>query len=110
MEKDEVLEKVSKKKVVMGEMETQKIGVINWVAMIAASVVAVGFCIALGILGISSAVFAILAIFSTWACVFYSLQYAIAKRPWPVLIGSVLTGLATAGLIACFVLSHIYGW
>ncbi len=110
MDKNEILEKASKRKVAMGEMEAQKIGIINWIAMIVASVFAGGFCIASGVLGVPSAVYAILAIFSAWACVFYTLQYAIAKRPWPVLIGAVLTGLATAGLIVCFVLSHVYGW
>lgn len=110
MEKKEILERASKKRAVIGEMENQKIGMINWISLIVAAVFAAAFCIASGALGTPSTIYAILCIISAWGCVLYTLQYIVAKRPWQVLIGSVLTGLATAGLIVCFVLSYVYGW
>ncbi len=110
MEKKEILEKASKKKALIGEMENQKIGKINWISMMVASIVAGGLCIAQGALGYPAGVYAILAIFSTWSCVFYTLQYFVAKRPWGVLIGAILTGLAAIGLIICFILANIYAW
>lgn len=110
MEKKEILEKASKKKAVVGEAEARKAGRGNWISMIFASVCATAFCIAEGALHHLSGMFAILCIFATWSCVFYTLQYFLAKRPWPVLIGAVLEGLAAVGLIVCYILCNVYGW
>ena len=109
MKREEILEK-AKKKAVVGEMEMAKTNKGNWIALIVACVLAVGFIIAEGALGHYPAQFAISAVCFTWASVFYTCQYFIAKRPWPVLIGSVLEGLAAVAMIVLYVISNVQGW
>ncbi len=110
MEKEEILEKASKKKAVMGEMESQKIGKANWISLVVAAVFVTGFCIAEGALGHPAAIYAILAIIAAWACSFYTLQYFVAKRSWQVLIGAAIEFVVAVGLIVVYVLSYVYGW
>ena len=103
MEKEEILEKAKKKNPV-GEMESSKINKSSWIAVIASSVVAVAMIIVEGVMGHISAIFAISCALYTWASVFYFCQFFVAKRPWPVLIGAVLHGLAACGMLTCYVL------
>ncbi len=94
MKREEILEKTQNKKAVVGEMEKQKISRSAVIATIVICVFAIAFIIAEGVLGHFSAVFAIASLCLLWPTVFYALQYFLAKRPWQVLIGSVLNGLA----------------
>lgn len=110
MDKEEVLEKAKSKKSYVGEMESKKTGAANWVALIVAGVLAVAFIITEGCLRHFTAQFAISAICFTWASVFYTCQFFMAKRPWPVLIGSVLEGLAATAMIVLFAISYIQAW
>ena len=45
MKKEEILEKVSKKKALVGEMEKEKINKSNWISVIIVGVLAVAFMI-----------------------------------------------------------------
>lgn len=111
MEKEEVLNKASKKKsAAVGEMEASRINKGNWIAVICAGVVAVAFMIVEGIMGHYSAIFAISAVCYLWASVLYICQFVLAKRPWPVLIGAILHGLAFCLMIALYVVSIVQVW
>ena len=104
MEKQEILEKVGKKKAVVGEMEKEKINKSMWIALISVAVVAVALIITCGATGHFAAVYAIAALCFLWPAIFYTLQYFLAKRPWQVLIGSVLEGLAFIYFFVRFIL------
>lgn len=105
MEKEEILEKVKSKKVVVGEMEKQKINKSNWISLISTCAVAIVFMIVEGALGHKTSLFAIGAICFVWASVFYFCQYFVAKRPKAVLIGAILEGFGAAIMITNFILS-----
>lgn len=104
MEKEEILEKASKRKVVVGEMEKSKIDKSNWIALIVAGVVSVALMIVEGALEHFSAIYAIGAICFIWASVFYFCQYFIAKRPYGVLIGGILTAIGAITMLTFYVL------
>lgn len=104
MERDEILEKAKKKKVVVGEMEKVKINKSNWIALIVAQVLAVILMIVEGCLGHFSAIYAIASVCFAWACVFYFCQFFIAKRPKGVLIGAVLYAIGLIIMITFYVL------
>ena len=70
MEKEEILSK-SKKKCVVGEMESQKINNGNWIAVIVTGVVALALMITEGALGNFQGLFAIGAVCYAWASIFY---------------------------------------
>lgn len=103
MEKEEVLEKAGKKKAQVGEMEKEKMGKGNFIALIVAGVIAVIFMIVEGVLGHYTSIYALAAVCYAWASVFYFLQYFLAKRPWPVLIGACLEGVAAIAMIVLFI-------
>lgn len=105
MENKEVLEKVQKKKVVVGEMEKAKINKACWISNIVACVVAVVFMIVQGLFGNYTSIYAISAICFIWASVLYFCQYFIAKRPWQVLIGAVLEAIGACIMITFYILS-----
>lgn len=107
MEREEILEKASKKKAVVGEMEKSKINKSNWIAIIVAGIIAVVFMIIEGALGHFSAIYAIGAICFTWASVFYFCQYFIAKRPFGVLIGAILEGLGAVIMLTLYILFNV---
>lgn len=94
MEDKEILEKAGKKKALVGEMERQKSLRAMWISLLVVGIVAVAFIIVEGALKHFSAVYAIASVCFLWASLFYTLQYFLAKRPWQVLIGAVLEGLA----------------
>lgn len=106
MKKEEILQKANKK-CIDGEMEKQKTNKGNWIAIIIAGVVAVTLMIVEGALGHYSSIFVLGAVCYAWACVLYTCQYVLAKRPWPVLIGSILHGLAFVCMIVIYILSNI---
>lgn len=106
MEKEEILQK-ARKKYPLGEMEAQKINKGNWISLIVAGIVAVVLMIVEGALGHYDALFAISFICYVWASVFYFCQYFVAKRPWKVLIGAVLHGVAAIIMIVLFILSCV---
>lgn len=110
MEKEEILEKASKKKAQVGEMEKQKISKGALISLIVTGVAAVGFMIAEGALGHFTAVYAIASVCFLWASVFYTLQFFLAKRPWPVLIGAILDGLAFAFFFIRYILAVTGVW
>ena len=107
MEKEEVLEKASKKKALVGEMETSKINKSNWISLIVAGVVAVIFMVVEGALKHFSAMYAIGCVCFVWASVFYFCQYFIAKRPWGVLIGAILEGLGACAMMTFYILYNV---
>ena len=110
MEKDEILEKAGKKKAIVGEMEKEKIGKSTWISLLVAGIFAVGFIVAEGAFGHFTAIYAISSIVFLWACLFYTLQYFLEKRPLQVLIGSVLDGLAFLFFFIRYILSVTGVW
>ncbi len=109
MEREEILEK-AKKKAHMGEMEKAKTNKGNWIAISMAGIVAVTFMIVEGALGHYSAIFALGAVCYCWASVMYFCQYFMAKRPWQVLFGAVLHGLACVAMVVLYIMCNIQGW
>ena len=107
MEKEQILERVKNKKAVVGEMEKVKINKSCWIANIVAVIVATGFMITLGALGVFTGLYAIASVCLIWASVFYFCQYFLAKRPWQVLIGAVLTCLGAIVMFTFFILFSI---
>ena len=63
-----------------------------------------------GIFGHYSSIYAIASICYIWASVLYTCQYFLAKRPWPVLFGSILHGLAGIAMIVLYILSLVNAW
>lgn len=110
MNKEEILSKAQSKKAVVGELENKKINKSNWIAVIITAVVAIALIITEGALGHYQGLFAISAICYLWASIFYFCQYFVAKRPWPVLIGGVLHGLAFVTMIVLYAVSYVQVW
>lgn len=110
MKKEEIIEKAKSKKCYVGEMENAKIQKSNWISVIVAGIIAVGFCISENALRHRPAYFAIMAIIFAWATTLYICQFAIAKRPWQVLIGAILYGLAFVAMIVLYVIANVQGW
>ena len=100
MKKEEILKQ--NKKDIVGEAERNGIGKANWIALICAGVVAIALMIIEGVLGHTTAIFAIAAVCYTWASVFYFCQFFVAKRPWPVLFGAVFHGAAAIAMIVLY--------
>lgn len=107
MDKEQILEKVSKKKVVVGEMEKVKINKSCWIANIVAVIVATILMVILGAMSVPTGLYAIASICFIWASVFYFCQYFIAKRPWQVLIGAILDSIGAVIMITFFILYSI---
>lgn len=107
MEKQEILDKASKKKAVVGEMEKVKINKSCWIGNIVACIVAVILMVIEGLLGHFTAIYAIAMVCFTWASVFYFCQYFIAKRPYGVLIGAVLEALGAITMIVIYILFNL---
>jgi len=111
MNKEEILKKSQKEKpAIVGEMENQKISKGNWIALIVAGIIAVALMIIEGALGHYTSIFALSSVCYAWASILYFCQYFLAKRPWPVLIGAVLHGLAFCAMITLFIISNVQGW
>ena len=106
MEKEKILQKAHKTYPV-GEMEIQKVNKSNWIALIVAEIVGVAMMITEGALKHFSGLYAIGLVISTWASVFYTCQYFLAKRPWGVLIGSILHGIAAIIMLTLFILTNV---
>lgn len=100
----------TKKKCLVGEMETSMIRKGNWFACLVAGIIGVAFIIVEGVLGHFPAQFAIAAILFGWASTLYICQFVLAKRPWQVLIGAVLEGLACVLMIVLYVVSNVQAW
>ena len=104
MEREEILEKSSQTKNPVGEMEKTRISKSAVISLIVVAIFAIAFIIIEGLFGHLSSVYAIATLCYLWASVFYTLQYFLAKRPWPVLIGAVLEGLAGIYFMVRFIL------
>ena len=104
MKKEEILEESKKEKALVGEAEKKSLNKANWIALISAGSLAVIMIIIEGLLGHTSAIFAIAAICYTWASVFYFCQYFIAKRPYGVLIGAAFEAAGAITMIALYIL------
>lgn len=104
MERNEILENASHKKAVVGEMEREKISKSSWIATLIMSVFGIAMIIVCGALKHFAAVYAIASLLFLWPCIFYTLQYFLAKRPWQVLIGSILEGSACIFYFIRFIL------
>lgn len=96
MNKDEILKKAQQDKDCVGEMERSGINKSNWIALIVTGVLAVALMIIEGALGHYTAIYAIAFVCLAWAAVFYLCQFIFAKRPWPVLLGSILCIIGAA--------------
>lgn len=107
MDKKEILEKASKKKTVVGEMEKVKINKSCWISNIVAVILATALMITLGAIGAFTGLYAIATVCLTWASVFYFCQYFLAKRPWQVLIGAVLNCIGAIIMFTFFILYSI---
>ena len=107
MDKDEILKKAQRKKVVVGEMEKVKINKSCWVANISACIVAVLMMVLLGAFNCFLGLYAVAFVCFVWASVFYFCQYFIAKRPVGVLIGGILESLGACIMIVLFILNLI---
>lgn len=101
MDNEEILQKAKAQKAVIGEMEQKNINKSMGIAIIVAGVIAVAGIICEFALGHLSGGMAIACICYGWASCQYFCQYFLAKRPWQVLIGAVLHGLA---FVLCLVL------
>lgn len=110
MENKEVLEKAGKKKAVVGEMEKEKISKSSWISLVVVGVAAIALMIVEGVLKHFSAIYAIASLCFLWASVFYTLQFFLAKRPWQVLIGAILEGLAFAFFLVRYILCVTGVW
>ncbi len=111
MDREEILEKSKRTKpALVGEMENTKTNKGNWIAIISAGGLAVVLMILCGAFRQYSSIFAIGAVCYCWASVFYTCQYFMAKRPWAVLFGSVLHGLACVAMIVLYIVSNVQGW
>ena len=110
MDKKEILEKSQTNKDNVGEMERNKINKSCWISLIVTGIIAVAFIITEGVLGHFSAIYAIASICFIWSAVFYALEFFIAKRPWQVLIGAVLEGLAAIFFIVRYILAACGVW
>ena len=104
MDKKEILEKVKNKKAIVGEMEQAKINKSCWIANIVAVVIAVAFSFVFGAIKIYEGLYAIHTVCLIWATTFYFGQYFVAKRPWQVLIGAVLSGIGAVTNFIFFIL------
>ncbi len=105
MDNKEILEKVSKKKAHVGEMESAKINKSCWIAVIVACILGLGFIIVEGILEHFTAIFAISGVMYTWASVFYFCQFFVAKRRFVgIIIGGTLHGLAAVAMVIFYIL------
>lgn len=107
MKREEILEKASKKKAFVGEMEKVKINKSCWIANIVAVIIATALMITLGALGVFTGLYAIASICFVWAGVFYFCQYFIAKRPWQVLIGAILDSIGAIIMFTFFILFSV---
>ena len=107
MDREEILDKVKKKKAVIGEMEKAKINKSSWIALIVTGIVAVTLMIIEGLLGHFTAIYAIATVCFTWAAVFYFCQYFIAKRPYGVLIGAILEAIGAVTMITLYILYNL---
>jgi len=107
MKREEILEKASKKKALVGEMEKVKINKSCWIANIVAVIIATALMITLGALGVFTGLYAIAFICFVWASVFYFCQYFIAKRPWQVLIGAILDSIGAIIMFTFFILFSV---
>ena len=94
MDREEILEKTSKKKAVVGEMEKEKLSKSALISLLATGILAVIFIIVESVFNHPSSAYILASVCFFWAGLFYTLQYFLAKRPWQVLIGSVLDCLA----------------
>ncbi len=108
MDKEKILEKVQKKKALVGEMELAKINKSSWIGIICAGILAVIFMVIEGALGHFTTIYALGAVCFTWASVFYFCQFFLAKRPWQVLIGAVLEAVG-AGIMLFFYITTNWG-
>lgn len=105
MEKKEILEKAQSKKALVGEYEAKKVNQGLWISLVIAGVIAVALIIAECAQKHFTGGFAIASVCYGWASLQYTLQFFMAHRPWPVLIGAVLHGLA---FVACIVLYSLF--
>lgn len=110
MEKEEILERVSSKKAVIGEMEKEKTNKSVLISLLTTGIFAVILIIIEGIFKHFTSIYCIASLCFLWACVFYTLQYFKAKMPWQVLIGAILDGLAFIFFITRYILSIIGIW
>lgn len=110
MNKQEILAKAQSKKDLVGEMEREKLGKGAFISLLVAGIVAVTFTIVEGIFGHFTAIYAIATICFAWAGTFYTLQFFYAKRPWQVLIGSVLEYLAAIFFTVRYILALTGIW
>jgi len=107
MEKEEVLEKTKEKKALVGEFEKEKVNKGSMIALLITGIVAVALIITECAMGHYAGGLAIGMICYLWASLQYTFQFFLAHRPWQVLIGSVLHGLAFIACLVFFILFSV---
>ena len=107
MEKEQILEIVKNKKVVVGEMEKEKINKSCWIANLVAVIVSNIFAVILGFNGLFAGLYAVYSVCLVWSSVFYFCQYFVAKRTWYILISAVLYSIGAVVTITFFILFTI---
>ena len=110
MDKKEILEKAQGSKDLVGEMEREKMSKSSFVSLLVAGIIAVAFCVVEGVFGHFTSIYAIATICFVWAGLFYALQFFMAKRPWQVLIGAVLDGMAAIFFLVRYILAVAGLW
>ena len=107
MEKEQILEIAKSKKVVVGEMEKLNTNKSCWISNIVVVILATILMIVMGAMGMFVGLYAIAFLCIAWESVFYFSQYFIAKRPWQVLIGAVLSVIGAIIMFVFFILYSV---
>lgn len=107
MEREDILKLASEKKAHVGEAEKGKINKSCWIANIVAVIIAVVLMVVEGLFGRFSSIYMLGFICSTWASVFFFLQFFVAKRPKGVLVGGVLHGIGAIVWLVFYILTTV---
>ena len=107
MEKEEALKKAKSKKLLVGEFETNRVNKGLWISLIITGIIATILIFAECAQHHWTGGFAIGMICYGWASLQYTLQFCLAHRPWQVLIGSILHGLAFVACLIFYILFSV---
>ena len=107
MEKNEALQKANSKKAIVGEFEKNEVNKGLWISLIITGIIATILIFAECAQRHWTGGFAIGMICYGWASLQYTFQFCLARRPWQVLIGSVLHGLAFVACLVFYILFSV---
>ena len=111
MKNNEILNKASAKKALIGEAEQKGLQKCYWLSLLIIGMVAVAFMIIEGIFAHFTTIYVLASICFLWGAVFYFLQYFIAKRKHVgILIGAILESLAFVFFVTRYILAIVGIW